>query len=189
MTKSDKILAAIEQMPGCTPADIVSLTGMDAKKVHEILQNARRRGAITIKRPKGSLYRRYWITVGYEDGRINPDLILQVMAAHDGEIPTKAIAQALGTTRGKIRHRMGELARAGIISKRSDHHGAVFWRIVGPHEVPQYNDRPPVSGPKAQDFLRSVRWKPHRDMDKFLQSMCGVHARGKFGFDFEERPE
>ena len=171
MTPSDKILAAIDQMPGCTSADLVALTGMDAKKVHEVLQNAQRRGAITSKRPKGQLYRRYWLTVGYDNGRINPDLILQVMAANDGEIGTKAIASALGTTPGKIRHHMGELVHAGIIAKRVDHHGAVFWRILSPHEVPQYADRPPASGPKAHDFLRSVRWKPHRDMTQFLTSL------------------
>ena len=177
MTPSDKILASIDQMPGCTSADLVALTGMDAKKVHEVLQNAQRRGAITSKRPKGQLYRRHWLTVGYDEWRINPDRILQVMRAHDGEIATKVIARTLGTTPGKIRHRMGELVRAGIIAKRLDHHGAVFWHIVGPHEVPQYNDRPPVSGPKAHDFLRSVRWKPHRDMTKFLQSMCGARTQ------------
>ncbi len=174
MTPTDKILAAIAQMPGCTSADIASLTGMDTKKVHECLQNSQRRGAITVKRIPGAYYRRYWITVGYSDGRVNPDLIVRVIKDHGGEMATKAIAAALKLDPYKIRHRMGELVRAGTLSKRYDHHGAVYWRLTGEWETPQYNDRPPVSGPKAQAFLRSVRWTPNKDMGAFLSSLSQV---------------
>lgn len=169
MNRADKILRALELMPGCTTADMSALTGMPSQQVHQVFQNAKRAGEVVGKRVEGKA--RYWLTPNYSKFRVSPHVITDALKKAGTEMRAKDIAKSLGVTGYKIRHRMSELHDQGIVAKRVDSHGAVFWRLLDDTETPEYPCHPSVSGAQAHKFLSSVRWKPAKNMAEFLVSM------------------